>query len=86
MTEHLSKRVTDHDHHPRPEEPVTGAGNVSGLIHARKGQEGHHVSPSFIAWVSSLSLTNPIVDSKRPNNTPCEDRAKKIGDADVEAY
>lgn len=83
MAKHLSKRVANHDHHSWPEEPITGAGDISRLIHARKGQKGHHVPPFLVAWVRSLSLASSIVDCKRPDDTPSEKRAKKIGDADI---
>lgn len=49
MTKHLSKRVANHDHHSWPEKPITGAGDVSRLVHARKGQKTHHVPPFLVA-------------------------------------
>jgi hypothetical protein len=82
VEEELDERVDHEDHDTGPEHPVSGRGNVVGLVDTSHDAESSDAFP--LTLTDSDTNTLAIVDEKRTDETPGDDGTTPPRDSSVE--
>lgn len=83
VEEELDERVDHEDHDTGPEHPVSGRGDVVGVIDTSHDAESSDAFPLTLTDSDTNALT--IVNEKRTDKTPGENSTTKPRDSSVEA-
>lgn len=82
VEEELNERVDHEDHDTGPEHPVSGRGNVVGIVDTSHDAESSDAFPLTLADSDTNALA--IVDEKRTDETPGDDGTTPPRDSSVE--